>query len=110
MQSQPVSFSREPDDHITLPGADVTFVCSVAIPNGFSYITWLYNNTIIKPGPHYIISSENQNTSKLSIKNISTEDQGDYHCFVRDWKTKVRSRSGQLHGKKLNTNVNVGLM
>ena len=105
MQSHPVSFLSEPNDHITLPGADVTFVCSVAMPNSFSYITWLYNNTIIEGGIHYNIKNEGQTTSILIIKNVSTEDQGDYHCRVRDWKTKVRSRSGQLHGMYIWSNT-----
>ena len=100
VQPQPIQFSREPNDHFTVPRADVTFVCSVTISNGFSHTSWIYNNTIIKPGLHYNISNEGQSTSILTVKNVSAEDQGDYHCSVSDWKATVRSRPGHLHGEQ----------
>ena len=100
MQPHPIQFLREPDDHFTLPRADIAFVCSSTIFNGFPNISWFFNNTVIKAGPHYIIDI-GQTTSTLTIKNVSTEDQGEYHCCISEWKTKLRSRSGQLFSKKL---------
>lgn len=100
VQPRPLQFLREPDDHFTLSTANVTFVCSVIMYNGLSEITWYFNNSIIKAGPHYNIHSRGQGRSTLTIRNISAKDQGDYHCRVSDWKAKIRSRSGHLHGKQ----------
>ena len=47
------------------------------------------------------MSSKDQSISKLTIRNVSTKDQGDYHCFVSEWKTKARSKTGRLHGKQI---------
>ena len=91
---------RQPDDHFTLPRADVTFICSVTLFNGFPNILWFFNNTIIKAGPHYNIIHNGHSTSTLTVKDVSTEDQGDYHCCISEWKTKVRSRPGRLHGEQ----------
>ena len=56
VQPQPIQFLEEPTDHVTLAGADVTFVCSttVLMSNDISspHITWLYNNSIIESGHH----------------------------------------------------------
>ena len=102
VQPQPIHFLTEPNDHFTVPGVDVTFVCSVTISNDFSHINWFYNNSIIEAaGPRYIINNEGQSISTLTVKNVSIEDRGDYHCCVSDWKTKIRSRPGKLHGKQL---------
>ena len=102
VQPNPIQFLREPDDHFTLSSVDVTFVCSITISNKFFEISWVYNSTkIIKTGGHYRVSSEDQSISKLTIRNVSTKDQGDYHCFVSEWKTKARSKTGRLHGKQL---------
>ena len=98
MQPQPIQFLREPDNHFTLSGVDVTFVCSVTMFNGFSNTFWFFNNTVIEAGSHYSISNSGHSTSTLTVKNVSIEDQGDYHCHINDWKTKIRSAPGHLHG------------
>ena len=101
VQQQPIQFSREPDNVFTLSRTDVTFVCSIKTSNGFSDITWLYNNnTVIKAGSNYKISSNVQGRSILMIRNVSIQDEGDYHCCVSEWRTKIRSRPGRLHGKE----------
>ena len=62
----------------------------------------MYNNTkIIKTGDHYRVNSKDQSISTLTIRNVSTKDQGDYHCYASEWKIKVRSKPGRLHGKQL---------
>ena len=100
VQPHPIQFLREPDDHFAFSSVDVTFVCSLATSNGFSKIFWLHNNTMIEAGSHFSINSMAQNVNTLTIRNVSTEDQGDYHCCVNDWKIKIRSKSGRLHGKQ----------
>ena len=101
VQPQPIQFLEEPTDHVTLAGADVTFVCSttVLMSNGFStpHITWLYNNSIIELGNHYIISHNGNST--LTVKNVTSNDQGVYHCMVDEWRINIRSRYGHLNGK-----------
>ena len=99
VQPHPIQFTREPNDHFIFTGTDVTFVCSLVMFNGFIETSWFFNNTILKTGLHYNISSMGQGTTTLTIKNITAQDQGEYYCCVSDWMTKIRSRSGQLHGK-----------
>ena len=100
VQPQPIQFLEEPTDHVTLAGADVTFVCSttVLMSNDFStpHTTWLYNNSIIESGHHYIISHNGNST--LTVKNVTSNDQGVYHCMVDEWRTNIRSRYGHLNG------------
>ena len=90
---------EEPTDHLTVPGTDVTFVCTSSQNN----TTWLHNNTIIEPGPHYNITSNDHGTSILTVRNVTTDDQGEYHCCVSEWKSKVQSRYGHLKSKYLHT-------
>ena len=101
VQPQPIQFLEEPTDHVTLAGADVTFVCSttVLMSDGLSdlHTTWLHNNNIIQSGHHYIISHNGNST--LTLKNVTSDDQGIYHCIVDDWRTKIRSRNSHLNGK-----------
>lgn len=108
MQPQPIQLLEEPKDHVTLAGADVTFLCSTTVfmSDGLStpHITWLYNNAIITSGDHYIISHNGNST--LTVKNVTRNDQGVYHCYVDDWKIKIRSRYGHLNGKLHNTQFN----
>ena len=92
---QPIQFVEEPTDHLTVPGTDVTFVCTSSQNN----TTWLHNNTIIEPGPHYNITSDDHGTSILTVRNVTTDDQGEYHCCVSEWRNKVRSRYSHLTGK-----------
>ena len=100
MQPQPIQFLREPDDHFAPSGAEVTFVCSIRTFNGLPDISWLHDNTVIKSGSYFKIRNKaGESTSTLTIKSVTAKHQGDYHCCVSDWKTKVRSRSGRLHGK-----------
>ena len=93
MQPQLIQFLEEPEDHVTLAGADVTFVCSITalMSDGLStpHTTWLYNNTIITSGDH----------NTLTVQNVTRNHQGLYHCYVDDWKIKIRSRYGRLDGK-----------
>ena len=100
VQPQPIQFLEEPTDHVTLAGADVTFVCSttVLMSNDFStpHTTWLYNNSIIESGHHYIISHNGNST--LTVKNVTSNDQGVYHCMADEWRISIRSRYGQLNG------------
>ena len=100
VQPQPIQFLEEPKDHVTLAGADVTFVCSITVlmSNGYStpHTTWLYNNSIIESGHHYIISHNGNST--LTVKNVTSNDQGVYHCMVDEWRIKIRSRYGHLNG------------
>ena len=100
VQPQPIQFLEEPTDHVTLAGADVTFVCSttVLMSNDFStpHTTWLYNNSIIESGNRYIISHNGNST--LTVKNVTSNDQGVYHCMVDEWRFSIRSRYGQLNG------------
>jgi len=101
VQPQPIQFLKEPKDHIAVAGTDVTFVCAttVLISNGFHTpsTTWLHNNVKIKSEYHYTIS-HNDSTSMLTVKNVTSNDQGVYHCYVDDWKIKIRSRYGRLNG------------
>ena len=101
VQLQPIQFLEEPTDHVTLAGADVTFVCSttVLMSNDIStpHTTWWYNNSIIESGHHYIITHNGSST--LTIKNVTSNDQGVYHCMVDEWRIKIRSRCDHLNGK-----------
>ena len=101
VQPQPIRLLEEPKDHVALAGADVTFVCStiVLMSNDISspHITWLYNNSIIESGHHYIISHNGSST--LTVKNVTSNDQGVYHCIVDEWRINIRSRCGHLNGK-----------
>ena len=101
MQPHPILFWSQPDDHYTVPRADVTFACSVTSFNGLPNILWFFNNTVIKTGSHYNISNDGHTTSTLIIRNVSTDDHGDYHCCINDWNTRIRSRPGRLYGKQL---------
>ena len=102
VQPQPIQFLEEPKDHVTLAGADATFVCSttVLMSNDISsprtMATWLYNNSIIESGHHYIISHNGSST--LTIKNVTSNDHGVYHCVVDEWRIRIRSRYGHLNG------------
>ena len=101
VQSQLIWLLEEPKDHVALAGADVTFVCSttVLMSNDISspHITWLYNNSIIESGYHYIITHNGSST--LTGKNVTSNDQGVYHCMLDEWRIKIRSRYGHLNGK-----------
>ena len=101
IQPEPVKFSQEPNDYFTLVGVDIKFVFNATIPTlGSNSITWYHNNTIIDPaGPHYNITSNDHGTSILTVRNVTTDDQGEYHCCVSEWRNKVRSRSGCLVGE-----------
>ena len=95
---QPIQFMEEPKDHLTVSGIDVTLACTNS--QSSNSITWYHNNTIIDPaGPHYDITSNDHRTSILTVRNVTTDDQGEYHCCVSEWRNKVRSRSGHLKGK-----------
>ena len=98
VQPQPIQFLSQPDDHYTVPRADVTFVCSVTSFNGFLNVLWYFSNTVIKTGSHHNINNDGHTTSTLIIRNVSTEHHGDYHCRINDWNTTIRSRSGRLYG------------
>ena len=37
--------------------------------------------------------------SILTVRNVTTDDQGEYHCCVSEWRNKVRSRYGHVVGK-----------
>ena len=71
VQSQPIQFLEEPKDHIAVAGTDMTFVCSpTVLMSNYNDIfsphtmaTWLYNNSIIESGHHYIISQWKQYTN-----------------------------------------------
>ena len=81
-----------------MSGTDVTLLCTNN--QSSNSITWYHNNTIIDPaGPHYNITSNDHGTSILTVRNVTTDDQGEYHCCVSEWRNKVRSRSGHLKGK-----------
>ena len=101
VQPQPIQFLEEPKDHVTLAGADVTFVCSttVLMSNDISsaHTTWQYNNSTIESGNHYIITHNGSST--LTIKNVTSNDQGVYHCMVDEWRITIRSRYGHLDGR-----------
>ena len=101
VQPQPIQFFQEPNDYVTLVGVDIEFVCNATITTlDNNSITWYHNNTIIDPaGPHYNITSNDHGTSILTVRNVTTDDQGEYHCCVSEWRNKVRSRSGHLVGK-----------
>jgi len=97
VQPQPIQFLKEPDDCYAFSGATITFVCK-AILDDYS-ITWYHNNTIIDPtGLHYNITSNDYGTSILIVRNVTTDDQGEYHCCVSEWRNKVKSRNGYLKG------------
>ena len=101
VQPQPIQFLEEPKDHVTLAGADVAFVCSttVLMSNDISspHTTWQYNNSTIESGHHYIITHNGSST--LTIKNVTSNDQGVYHCMVDEWRITIRSRYGHLDGR-----------
>ena len=101
MQPQPIHFSKEPKDHVTLAGADVTFICSIAMLMSVGitvpHTTWLYNNTEITSERYHITSHNGSST--LTVKNVTTDDQGVYHCRLDDWKIRIRSKHGHLNGK-----------
>ena len=100
VQPQPIQFLEEPTDHVTLAGTDVTFVCSTKVLMTDDYskpnITWLYNNITIKSGHHHIYYYNGSST--LTVKNVTSNDQGVYHCEVDEWRIKIRSRYGHLNG------------
>jgi len=102
VQPKPIHFSEEPKDHVTLAGADVTFVCSIrmsmSVGMTMPHTTWLYNNTKITSGRYHIISHNGSST--LTVKNVTTDDQGVYHCCLDDWKIKIRSKYGHLNGNQ----------
>ena len=102
VQPHPIQFVEEPTDHVTLTGVEITFVCSTTVLmfDGFSIppTTWFHNNTIINSDHHYNIS-DNGSYSTLTVKNVTHDDQGVYHCIVSDWKINIRSRLGHLNGK-----------
>ena len=94
---KPIQFMEEPTDHLTVPGTDITFVCNSS--QSLYYTTWYHNNTIIEPGPHFNITSDDHGTSILTVRNVTTDDQGEYHCCVSEWRNKVRTRYGHLKGE-----------
>jgi len=100
IQPQPVQFTQEPNDYIVFLGVDINFVCTMTITSlNNNSITWFHNNAIIEPGPHYNITSDDHGTSILTVRNVTTDDQGEYHCCVSEWRNKVRSRYGHVAGK-----------
>ena len=102
VQPHPVQFLQEPNDYVVLVGVDIKFVCSTTITTlNSNSINWLHDNTIIEPGPHYNITSDGHGTSILIVRNVTTDDQGEYHCCVSEWKNKVRTKYGHVVGKFL---------
>ena len=105
VQSQPIQFLEEPKDHIAVAGTDMTFVCSpTVLMSNYNDIfsphtmaSWLYNNSIIESGYHYIISRNGNST--LTVKNVTSNDQGAYHCIIDEWRIKIRNRYSHLNGK-----------
>ncbi|XP_065909622.1 uncharacterized protein [Dysidea avara] len=97
VQPHPVQFLQEPNDYVVLVGVDIKFVCSTTITTlNSNSINWLHDNTIIEPGPHYNITSDGHGTSILIVRNVTTDDQGEYHCCVNEWKNKVRTKYGHV--------------
>ena len=67
------------EDRIALLGSDVFINCSVNYGTEYDTISWLFDN---EPLPINQTSRFNQNTSGLTIYNVTKLDEGNYTCYV----------------------------
>ena len=97
IQPHAIKFERVPLSQTVLAGADVSFTCSAIIVDEqtLPQFIWYHNDTEIV---NATISNIGINTSTLFISNASEMDQGEYHCIIKDWETRTKSKSGKLIG------------
>ena len=75
----------------------MTFECEVTIPK--AKVTWLKDGMPIEEGPKYHIVEEGP-IRKLVIKDVSSEDEADYSCVVKEEKTQAElAVAGKLNKK-----------
>ena len=67
------------EERITLLGSDVFINCSVNYGTEYNITSWLFDN---EPLPINQTSRFNQNTSGLTIYNVTKLDGGNYTCYV----------------------------
>ena len=97
IQPYPINFDQVPLSQTVLTGANVSFTCSATIICEFTLpqFIWYHNNTEITNGN---VLYTGINMSTLFIFNVTEVDQGEYHCVVKDWETRTKSKAGKLIG------------
>ena len=115
VQPHPIQFNEEPHDWTVTQGASVNLTCNTTVIQVNGYINedttplpqfrWFHNNVMINSNDHYAINSYGIDTSILTIRNVTSLEQGEYYCVVNewvkpdgDWWIKTRSRSGYITG------------
>ena len=115
VQPHPVQFNEEPHDWTVTEGTSVSLTCNTTVVKVIGYIDedttplpqirWLHNNVMINSTDHFTIINHGIDTSILTIRNVTSLEQGEYHCVVNewvkpdgDWWIKTRSKSGYIRG------------
>ena len=115
IQPHPVQFNEEPHNWTVTEGASVNLTCNTTVVEVNGYITdditplpqirWFHNHVMINFTDHYTIINYGIDTSILTIRNVTSLEQGEYYCVVNewvkpdgDWWAKTRSKSGHIKG------------
>ena len=114
VQPHPVQFNEEPHDWTVTEGTSVSLTCNTTVVKVIGYIDedttplpqirWFHNDVMINSTDHFTIINYGVDTSILTIKNVTSLEQGEYHCVVNEWKQnddwwiKTRSKSGYIRG------------
>ena len=133
IQPHPVQFNEEPHDWTVTEGASVSLTCNTTVVLVIGYIDedttpvpqikWFHDDVMINSSGHFTINNHGIDTSILTIRNVTSLEQGEYYCVVNewvkpsryhgpdghhgpsglsppsgDWWTKTRSKSGHITG------------
>lgn len=75
-------------------GKRVTFTCSPYQGDNVRFL-WTYNERILRPGGRFVIATSAEN-SILTVKNLSSQDSGNYTCIASNKVSEDRSTASLL--------------
>ena len=71
-----------PENQSVLEGDNAVFHCTAPAEPPVHTVVWKFQGIPFSQGNKYNITSEEADTSVLTILNVSTSDAGEYTCFV----------------------------
>ena len=85
--------TKENNVSVVYEGHNVTVLC-IAVGYDLAHFLWLFNNakkniTKVLPSDlskvmHERITDDTQSVSQLQLLNVTSQDEGDYHCLAGD--------------------------